>query len=59
MKTCSSCGRPIEEAEFNPDNPAEILGDLFRESVSPADDSALCPTCKEDLGILSIMGFGE
>jgi len=58
MKTCSSCGRPIDDDPV-PTNPADILGDLFHKSVSPIDDSELCPACKEESGMLSIMGFGE
>jgi len=59
MKTCSYCGRPIDEVDPDPENPAEVLGDLFHESVSPVDDSDICPSCKEDLGMRSLMGFGE
>jgi len=59
MKTCSSCGRPIEVDDLDPTNPAEVLGDLFHTSVSPVDDSDICSSCKEELGMLSIMGCGE
>ena len=58
MKLCSNCGQPIQEDSNK--NPAEILGDLACQSISEDnDDSCLCPACKEELGMLSLMGFGE
>ena len=59
MKTCSNCGRQIEENDFEPENPAEALGDLFHESVNSTNDSEICPACKKELGVLSLIGFGE
>ncbi len=57
MKLCSNCGQSIQED--NSKNPAEILGDLVEQSVNEVDDSCLCQACKEELGMLSLMGFGE
>jgi hypothetical protein len=57
MNLCSNCGQPIQED--NSKNPVEILGDLSEQSISADDDSCLCPACKEELGMLSLMGFGE
>jgi hypothetical protein len=59
MKTCSSCGRPIDEADPDSENPADILGDLFHKSVSPVNDSDMCQACKKELGMLTLKGFGE
>jgi len=57
MKQCSNCGEPIYE-DSN-ENPAETLGAIAEQSSSDVDVSCLCPVCKEQLGILSLMGFGE
>lgn len=59
MKTCSRCGRQIEETNSDPGNPIEALGDLFRKSVSPDHDSDLCQACKEERGMFSLIGFYE
>jgi len=59
MKICNSCGRPFDEYDPVPISPAEIMGDLFRKSAKAVDDSELCPACKEELGMLSLKGFGE
>ncbi len=57
MKTCSNCGQPIYEDSI--ENPAETLGALAEQASSDINGSCLCPDCKEQLGILSLMGFGE
>ncbi len=55
MKTCSNCGQPIQEDDMK--NAAEILGELQEPSTGEFDDQNLCQTCKEELGMLSLMGF--
>ena len=57
MKLCSNCGQPIQEDSNK--KPAEILGDLVEQSINDGDDSCLCQACKEELGMLSLMGFGK
>ncbi|HPB16014.1 MAG TPA: hypothetical protein PLY20_08960 [Smithellaceae bacterium] len=57
MKTCSNCGQPIQENDM--ENAAEILGGLQEASTGELDDQNLCQACKEELGMLSLMGFGE
>ena len=37
----------------------EILGELQETSTGEFDDQNLCQACKEELGMLSLMGFGE
>jgi len=56
MKTCSNCGQPIQENDMN--NAAEILGELQETSSDEFDDQNLCQACKEEQGMLSLMGFG-
>lgn len=55
MKTCSNCGQHIQENNMK--NAAEILGELQETSTGEFDDQNLCQTCKEELGMLSLMGF--
>ena len=57
MKLRSNCGEPIHEDSSK--NPVEILGELAEQSSSDVDDSCLCPGCKEQPGMLSLMGFDE
>jgi hypothetical protein len=57
MKLCSNCGQPIQEDSNK--KPVEILGDLFEKSNSEVDDHCLCQVCKEEMGMFSLMGFGE
>jgi len=56
MKTCSNCGRPIQENDMK--NAAETLGELEESSSDEYDEQNLCQACKEELGMLSLMGFG-
>lgn len=56
MKTCSNCGQPIQEDDIK--NAAEILGELQESSSGEFDEQNLCQTCKKELGMLSLMGFG-
>ena len=56
MKTCSNCGQPIQENDMK--NAAEILGELQETSSDEFDDQNLCQACKEEMGMLSLMGFG-
>ena len=56
MKTCSNCGQPIQENDMK--NTVEILGELQETSSDEFDDQNLCQACKEELGMLSLMGFG-
>ena len=57
MKTCSNCGQSIQENDMK--NAAEILGEIQEESTGEFDDQNLCQACKEELGMLRLMGFGE
>ena len=66
MKTCQNCFQEFEDA---PDSevastPAEVLGEIFLEAVGGdepgvQDARQLCPTCKEKLGIVNLLGFGS
>lgn len=56
MKICCNC---LQEYVPEPDSsdPGAELGELFLEQVD--QDSRYCPCCREILGILNLLGFGE
>ena len=55
MKVCRECGQPIAEEE-DEYNPARDLGEIF---LPDTDADETCPRCKEELGIISLLGFDE
>jgi hypothetical protein len=57
MKACSNFGQSIQED--NSKKTAEILGGLVEQSIRDIDDHCMCQACKEETGILTLMGFGE
>lgn len=59
MGICKSCGQTFGEENDIPQNPAEVLCDLFQKAVIPVDDSYLCRECRKERGMLNLMGFGE
>jgi len=58
MKTCKHCDEEFEESsgEYNP---AEELVEIFLDSTGESGADDLCPKCKEELGINSLLGFDE
>ena len=63
MKICKNCFQPFDETPITNTNPAEALGDIFLDSAR--DDSYntqeghdLCPSCREGLGVVNMLGFG-
>ena len=38
-------------------SPASDLGDIFISEIGDASVADLCPECREELGILSLLGF--
>ncbi len=59
MKICSKCFREFNEREDTDYNPAVALGDIFLEHTAGANGADLCPECREELGMLNLMGFGK
>jgi hypothetical protein len=35
------------------------LGEMFLEHMGDDDAEDVCPKCKEELGIINLLGFGE
>lgn len=59
MKICSYCGLPFEDNEIQETNLVQNMGELFYSSGNQIDSEEICLQCKEKLGILNILGFGD
>ena len=57
MRQCRRCGERYDEEEGTK-SPAEALGEIFLESAGGEPDN-LCPRCREEIGVLGLLGFGE
>ncbi len=57
-RICEKCGRIFFEDD-SPVTPMEELGRIFLGAVQDQDAGNLCPECRRNLGILSLLGFGE
>jgi len=56
-KTCKRCFREFEEDHID-ESPAEELADIFLQDIGVEDINALCPQCREELGVMNLLGFG-
>jgi len=56
MKTCKRCFREFDESEADVTDvsPAMELADDFLEDIND-----LCPECREDHGVMNLLGFGQ
>lgn len=59
MKTCKRCLREYDDGISVHKNPAHELGELFLEATVPEGENALCPDCREETGIFTLLGFGQ
>ena len=57
-KICDQCCREYYD-EDDPLSPADELGRIFLETMQERDTVSLCPECREKLGIVFLLGFGE
>jgi rubredoxin len=57
MPRCRKCGEKYDEDE-GPLSPMASLGEMFLESAGE-ETCDLCPACREEMGILALLGFGE
>lgn len=56
MKICSNCGRSYGN-DWNDDNPAITLGEMFTEEGDSETADTLCPECRERFGFDDFIGF--
>ncbi len=40
-------------------NPIRELGEIYTAEIGNVDVRDLCPECREDLGIMNLLGFGQ
>ncbi len=59
MKICSKCFRTFDWQEDEHHNQVADIGDIFLSQNKVADDIAICPECREKIGMLKLMGFGQ
>jgi len=58
MKTCSKCGESFQKGDEE-HNPATDLGEMFFEHTGDDDAEDVCHKCKEEMGIINLLGIGE
>jgi len=59
VKTCKRCLREYEDGISVHKSPARELGELFLEAADPEGEYDLCPDCREETGIFTLLGFGQ
>jgi hypothetical protein len=57
LKLCKRCFKEFDEDEGVEYSPARNLGDIFISAVGDVDVEDICLECREELGIMNIMGF--
>lgn len=57
MKLCKRCLKEFDENESMDYSPARDLGDIFISDMGDYDVEDICPECREELGIMNLMGF--
>ena len=60
MKTCKRCFQEFEESEVDvvDVSPATELADIFFRDIGVEDVNDLCPKCREEFGVMDLLGFG-
>lgn len=59
QEICSNCGAWFIPDEREMTHPLEILGTIFLSRISNGETAALCPSCREQAGLLNLSGFGR
>lgn len=59
MKICKRCFREFEEDENLYDSPAAELIEIFFDSARNENLNELCSQCREELGMLNLIGFKQ
>lgn len=57
MKLCKRCFKEFDEDESMDYSPARKLGNIFISRIGDIDVEDLCPECREELGMMNLMGF--
>ena len=59
MKTYKRCFREFGEEEVLDVSPTTELADIMLKDIGVDDINDLCPQCREELGIMNLLGFGQ
>lgn len=59
MKVCKRCFREFEEEEIQDASPATELAKIMLQEIGADDINDLCPQCREELGLVSLLGFDQ
>lgn len=59
MKRCLRCMQPFEEPEEGIESPLEELSEIFLSGIEVERPEDYCPQCREELGMMTLLGFGE
>jgi hypothetical protein len=59
MKVCKRCFREFKEEEITDVSPVSELTKIMLEEIGVDDIHDLCPQCREELGIVSLLGFDQ
>ncbi len=57
MKFCKNCYREFNEREDDALNPIDELGKIFLEATGDTNVTDYCPECREELGLVNLVGF--
>ena len=57
MKTCKRCFREFE-VDVVDVSPETELADILLRDIGVEDINDLCPQCREELGVMDLLGFG-
>lgn len=58
IKICKRCFREFNEENVLEVSPATELADVMLQNIGIEDINDLCPECREDLGVMNLLGFG-
>jgi len=57
LRICKNCFREFNKNESSNYSPARDLGDIFISDIGDTDVNDLCPDCREELGLMNLLGF--
>lgn len=59
MKICRVCHRKFDEEAIQDYSPAGELADILLSSLGVESVDDICPDCREELGVLGLLGLGQ
>lgn len=57
MKLCKRCFMELDKDGNIDANPVRKLGEIFISNMGNVDIDDICPECREELGVMNLMGF--